>query len=157
MCFLQESTKNILQNPACPVGIYVVLGLILSNNNIPFIGRLAQNRYGSGGTSQYRKRFRARAKITSHFCISVSAHLWPMPHFQNPRNSPLFLWICSFGSAKPEPNLNANSVKLFLREPLIEIEEMLNKPMNVEHRTSNVQHRIKEFTWNDNGRRCSYG
>ena len=36
LCFLQESTKNILQNLACPVGIYVVLGLILSNKNIPY-------------------------------------------------------------------------------------------------------------------------
>ncbi len=61
---------------------------------------------------------RARAKITSHFCISASAHLWPMPHSQNPRNSSLFLWFCSLGSAKPEPNPSANSAKLFLREPL---------------------------------------
>ena len=64
------------------------------------------------------RNLRARAKITSHFCISASAHLWPMPHSQNPRNSSLFLWFCSLGSAKPEPNPSANSAKLFLREPL---------------------------------------
>ncbi|OQY14062.1 MAG: hypothetical protein B6I30_01640 [Desulfobacteraceae bacterium 4572_187] len=34
------------------------------------------------------------------------------------RNSSLFLWFCSFGSAKSGPNLSANSAKLFLREPL---------------------------------------
>jgi len=36
---------------------------------------------------------RARAKITSHFYISASAHLWLIPHSQNPRNSSLFLWF----------------------------------------------------------------
>jgi hypothetical protein len=61
---------------------------------------------------------RVREKIISHFSILASAHLWPMPHSQNPRNSSLFLWFCSFGSAKSEPNLSANSAKLFLREPL---------------------------------------
>ncbi len=60
---------------------------------------------------------RVRAKITSHFSILASAHLCPMPHSQNPRNSSLFLWFYSLGSAKPEPNLSANSAKLFLREP----------------------------------------
>jgi hypothetical protein len=62
-------------------------------------------------------RLRAREKITSHFYISASAHLWLIPYSQNPRNSQLFLWFCSLGSAKPEPNLSANSAKLFLREP----------------------------------------
>jgi len=33
---------------------------------------------------------RARAKITSHFRISASAHLWLIPHSQKPRNSSLF-------------------------------------------------------------------
>jgi len=60
---------------------------------------------------------RARAKITSHFGISASAHLWSISHSQNPRNSLLFLWFHSLESAKPEPKLSANSVKLFLREP----------------------------------------
>jgi len=55
---------------------------------------------------------RAREKITSHFFISASAHLWLIPHSQNPRNSQLFLWFCSLGSAKPEPNLSANSANL---------------------------------------------
>jgi hypothetical protein len=68
---------------------------------------------------------RARAKITSHFCISASAHLWPMPHSQYPQNSSLFLWFCSFGSAKPEPNLSAISAKLFFHEPL--------EPLSVNH------------------------
>ena len=61
---------------------------------------------------------RVREKITSHFSIIASAHLLPMPHSQNPQNSSLLLWFCSFGSAKSEPNLSANSAKLFLREPL---------------------------------------
>jgi hypothetical protein len=64
-------------------------------------------------------QLRARATITSHFYISASAHLWLIPQSQNPRNSQLFLWFCSLGSAKPEPNLSANSAKLFLREPLV--------------------------------------
>jgi hypothetical protein len=29
----------------------------------------------------------------------------------------LFLWVCSIGSTKPNPNLSAKSAKLFLREP----------------------------------------
>jgi hypothetical protein len=39
-------------------------------------------------------------------------------HSQNPRNSLLFLWFWSIGSAKPNRNLSAKSAKLFLREPL---------------------------------------
>jgi len=51
------------------------------------------------------------------------------PHSQNPRNSWLFLpalwnakhippgWFCSFGSTKSDPNLSANSAKLFFAEP----------------------------------------
>jgi hypothetical protein len=39
-------------------------------------------------------------------------------HSQNPRNSLLFLWFCSIGSTKSNPNLSAKSAKLFLREPL---------------------------------------
>jgi hypothetical protein len=60
---------------------------------------------------------RVRAKITSNFYISASVHLWLIPHSQNPRNSSLFLWFCSLGSAKPEPILSVNSAKLFLRKP----------------------------------------
>ncbi len=48
----------------------------------------------------------------------------PDPHSQNPRNSTLFLWFCSIGSNKSNPNLSANSAKLhfvsaklFLGEP----------------------------------------
>ncbi len=37
---------------------------------------------------------------------------------QNPRNSSLFLWFCSIGSYRFNPNLSANSVNLFLSEPL---------------------------------------
>ena len=68
-----------------------------------------------------QETLRARAKITSHFRISASAHLWLIPHSQKPRNSLLFLWFCSLGSAKPRPNLSANSAKLFFREPLAEL------------------------------------
>jgi len=46
---------------------------------------------------------RARVKITSHFNISASAHLWPMPNSQNPRNSSLFL---RFLSLLDQQNLN---------------------------------------------------
>ena len=48
-------------------------------------------------------------------------------HSQNPRNDLLFLRFCStcrradthrqIGSTKPDPNLSAKSVKLFLRDP----------------------------------------
>jgi len=39
-------------------------------------------------------------------------------HSQNPRNSWLFLWFCSIRSANSNPNLSANSAKLFLTKPL---------------------------------------
>ena len=39
------------------------------------------------------------------------------PHSQNPRNSSLFLWFCSIGSTKSDPNLSVNSANLFLSEP----------------------------------------
>jgi putative RNA 2'-phosphotransferase len=37
----------------------------------------------------------------------------PDAHSQNPRNSLLFLWFCSFVSTKSNPNLSANSTNLF--------------------------------------------
>ncbi len=45
---------------------------------------------------------RVRAKITSHFSILASAHLWPIPHSQNPRNSSLFIGF----ALSDQPNLN---------------------------------------------------
>ena len=92
---------------------------MLSNENRMFWYRNLRNlEYSYPFRMYYLHTLRAREKITSHFCISPPAHLWPIPHSQNPRNSSLFLWFCSLGSAKPEPNLSANSAKLFFREPL---------------------------------------
>jgi hypothetical protein len=68
---------------------------------------------------------RAHSIITSHFGISPSGYLCPMPHSQTPRNSQLFLWFCLIGSDKSNPNLSANSAELhfvpanlFLSDPL---------------------------------------
>ena len=38
-------------------------------------------------------------------------------HSQNPRNSLLFLWLCSIGSTKSNPNLSAKSAIYFCASP----------------------------------------
>ena len=63
--------------------------------------------------------FRARAKITSHFRIPSSGHLWPRLNRKILEIVLLFLWFCSIGATKSGPNPDANSVNLFLREPLL--------------------------------------
>ena len=45
------------------------------------------------------------------------------PQSQNPRNSPLLRWFCNFRSNKSDLNPGANSVKLFLRKPLVPIHQ----------------------------------
>ena len=64
-------------------------------------------------------RLRARAKITSHFGIPSSGHLRPILNCEIHAIVLLFLWFRNFGSTKSDLNLDANSVKLFLREPLM--------------------------------------
>lgn len=62
---------------------------------------------------------RAHSKITSHFRIPSSGHLRPILNRKVLEIDPLlFLWLCNFGSNKSDLNLGANSVKLFLSEPL---------------------------------------
>jgi hypothetical protein len=61
---------------------------------------------------------RARAKITSHFRIPSSDHLWPCLNRNILEIVHLFLWFCSIGTTPSDPNPGANSVNLFLREPL---------------------------------------
>ena len=60
---------------------------------------------------------RARAKTTSHFRIPSSVHFWPCLNRKILEIVLLFLWPCSLGATKPDPNPGANSVNLFLREP----------------------------------------
>jgi len=64
-------------------------------------------------------RLRAYAKITLHFCIPSSGHFWPFLNRKILAIVVLSLWFCSIGAAKYDPNLGANSAKLFLRKPLI--------------------------------------
>jgi len=64
---------------------------------------------------------RARAKIISHFRIPSSGHLCPILNRKILEIVPLFLWLCDFGSKKSDLNLDANSVKLFLRKPYVQI------------------------------------
>ncbi len=67
---------------------------------------------------KFQAMVRARAKITSHFRIPYSGHLWLFLNHKILEIVRLFLWFCSIGTAKSDPNPSANSVKLFLREPL---------------------------------------
>jgi len=60
---------------------------------------------------------RARAKITSHFRIPSSGHLWLCLNRKILEIVRLFLWFYSIGAAKSNLNLGANSGNLFLREP----------------------------------------
>jgi hypothetical protein len=61
---------------------------------------------------------RARARITSHFRIPSLDHLWPRLNRKILEIVLLFLRFCSIGATKYDPNPGANSVNLFLREPL---------------------------------------
>jgi YgiT-type zinc finger domain-containing protein len=63
-----------------------------------------------------RNKLRARAKITSHFYIPSSGHLWPRLNRKILEIAQLFLWFCSIGVTKSDPNPGTNSVNLFLRE-----------------------------------------
>jgi hypothetical protein len=62
---------------------------------------------------------RARAKITSHFRTPSSGHLCPILNRKILERALLLLWFRDFGSNKANLNLSANSVKLFLCEPLV--------------------------------------
>ncbi len=60
---------------------------------------------------------RACAKTTSHFRIPASGYLRPRLNRKTLEIVLLFLWFCSIGTTKSDPNLGANSAKLFLRRP----------------------------------------
>ena len=77
-------------------------------------------------------RLRARAKITSHFRIPSSGHLWPRLNRKILEIVRLFLWFCSIGAAKPNLNLGANSGNLFLCEPLVPIRRQRKSKKNIE-------------------------
>jgi len=63
---------------------------------------------------------RARAKITSHFGISSSDHFRQILKSKNLEIVHYYCAFCSLKSTKPNLNLSAKKVNLFLREPLIE-------------------------------------
>ena len=63
-------------------------------------------------------KLRTHSKITSHFSIPASGCLCTILITQSPQNSLLFLRLCAIGSYKFNLNLSANSVNLFLSEPL---------------------------------------
>ncbi len=71
-------------------------------------------RFYSGFTKDLK--LRACAEITSHFGIPSSGHLRPHLNRKILEIVLLFLWSCSIGAAKSDPNLDANSAKLFLRK-----------------------------------------
>jgi len=67
----------------------------------------------------YLFKVRARAKITSHFGISSSGHFWQV---LKSKNLVIVHYYCAFyflESTKPNLNLSAKNVNLFLREPLV--------------------------------------
>ncbi len=105
---LVKSRKCILSVIPAKAGIQC--SQALANSWTPFF---------NGVTTSYEiLRVRARAKITSHFRISSSGHLWPRLNRKILEIVLLFLWFCSIGATKSDPNPGANSVNLFLREPL---------------------------------------
>ena len=60
---------------------------------------------------------RAHAKITSHFDISSSSHFWQILKTNNLEIVHYYSAFCSLKFTKPNLNLCAKNVKLFLREP----------------------------------------
>ena len=80
--------------------------------------RITTTRMIAAYVLERRSVFRAHSKITSHFRIPSSGHLWPFLNRKILEIIRLFLWFRSIGITKSDPNLNANSAKLFLSEPL---------------------------------------
>ncbi len=74
---------------------------------------------------------RARAKITSHFGISSSGHFWQILKSKNLEIVHYYCAFCSSKSTKPNLNLSAKNVNLFLREPSEIARKIL---MNIERR-----------------------
>jgi len=61
---------------------------------------------------------RARVKITSHFGISSSDHFWQILKSKNIEIVHYYCTFYSLKSTKPNLNLSAKNVNLFLHEPL---------------------------------------
>ena len=87
----------------------------LNSGECPVDQKMAQN--FEVILSVCKAQLRARAKITSHFDISSSSHF---RQFLKSKNLEILQYYCSFcflKSTKPNINLSAKNVKLFLREP----------------------------------------
>ena len=63
-------------------------------------------------------QLRAGSKITWHFRISDSRHLWPIQMAKNIEISRYSYSFSPFGSAKPDIKLSAKNANLFLTRPL---------------------------------------
>jgi hypothetical protein len=66
---------------------------------------------------EYLGNLRARAKITSHFDISSSSHFRQILKSKNLEIVHYYCAFCFLKSTKPNLNLSAKNLKLFLREP----------------------------------------
>jgi len=60
---------------------------------------------------------RARAKITLHFAISSSSHFWHIFKIKTLETAHYYRSFCSLKYTKPNLNLSAKNVNLFLRNP----------------------------------------
>jgi len=60
----------------------------------------------------------AHAKITLHFGISSSSHFWHILKIKTLEIACYYNAFCSLKYTKPNLNLSAENVTLFLREPL---------------------------------------
>jgi hypothetical protein len=63
-------------------------------------------------------KFRARAKLISHFGISSPGHFRQILKSKNLEIVNYYCVFCFFKSTEPNLNLSAKNVNLFLREPL---------------------------------------
>ena len=61
----------------------------------------------------------AHSKITLHFGISSSSHFWHILKIKNLEIVYYYSAFCSLKCTKPNLNLSAKNVNLFLREPLL--------------------------------------
>ncbi len=82
---IREVILNHADNSG-PIGLYSVSGVKFTTARL-VADRTLNVIFPQKKVSKYD--LRVRAKITSHFYISASAHLWLIPHSQNPRNSSL--------------------------------------------------------------------
>jgi len=108
-----------------PLGCLFICGLGAGGLELGDLLGMVGIQEGEASVMRFQKKYevtfartlRARAKITSHLGISSSGHLWQILKSKNLEIVHYYCVFFSSISTKPNLNLSAKNVNLFLREP----------------------------------------